>query len=292
MTSTKTRVFNVGRKIFQLPLLELQLRKTVRGKSSDSILGKLVPSNYLYAINSMRSFRHEGITMELDIHDYVAHYLYFGFKDEGLEGLFEMANKGDTVVDVGTNFGFTMSKLALKVGDTGKVYGFEPDKINFQICIETIALNSLTNLVVENVGLGSRKGNFVLVEETLSNRGRNRIATTASGLKSSIINVNTLDDWSINNKVGQVDLIKIDVEGYELNVLQGGRNVLMQFRPKLFIELDDENLRAQGQSAAELIKFLEELNYNCLHAISKKQISSTDDFSKCHYDIIAESVSS
>ncbi|MEA2693634.1 MAG: hypothetical protein QOJ16_3021, partial [Acidobacteriota bacterium] len=57
------------------------------------------------------------------------------------------------------------------------------------------------------------------------------------------------------------DLVKIDVEGYELAVLKGGRGVLARYRPRLFLELHPERLRELGGSVQEVVRLLEETGY-------------------------------
>ena len=283
----KTTVLNNLRKPLRLPLFEKALRKVVHGKSSRSLIGRAVPNNYLYPKNSLRTFTHEDLVLELDIHDYVAHYLYFGFKEDGHRELFRLAKAGDIVLDVGTNVGYTLAKLAIAVGDAGSVYGFEPDRKNYEMSKKTIALNNISNVKLENIGFGHKVGNFVLVEDTPSNRGKNRITSTVLDRPSSIIDVLTLDHWAEKAEPTKINLIKIDVEGYELNVLKGGRNTLLKFRPTLFIELDDENLKIQQQSASELVKFIEELGYEAYESTSKKVLKKETDFTNCHFDIIA-----
>ena len=83
-----------------------------------------------------------------------------------------------------------------------------------------------------------------------------------------------------------LNLIKIDVEGYELNVLKGASQTLKNLKPKLFIELDNSNLQRQGHSASELIKFLNQFNYTITNANNNKHVNFNDNFDNCHFDII------
>ena len=84
-----------------------------------------------------------------------------------------------------------------------------------------------------------------------------------------------------------IDLIKIDVEGFELKVLKGARK-LMQKSTSLFVEVDDNNLRLQGDTAHDLISFLESYFNHIFIAESGQKVKSTDDFTNCHYDVIAQ----
>jgi hypothetical protein len=78
--------------------------------------------------------------------------------------------------------------------------------------------------------------------------------------------------------------MKVDVEGFEIFVLQGARNLIAKWRPVLFAELAEVNLRQHGFTAVELVKFIEQLDYDVLDARTMQAIDihKTD----YHTDII------
>lgn len=285
----KTKVLNLFRTPFKTSFLEQELRATILKNPDNVIWSKLVPNNYQYKKNSMRTFTYkDAVNLKVDISDYVGHYLYFGFKDEGQDKLFNLVRKGNVVLDIGTNIGSTLLRMASIVEETGFIYGFEPDPINYENCMQNIALNSFKNVRVSQIGLGSSVGSFDLVVDTESNRGGNRISFQETLKNITTISVNTLDKWMQENKVLKIDVIKIDVEGFELKVLKGGEEAINTHKPQLFIELDDDNLRAVDDSASSLIKLLEDWGYDIVHAESNEKIHSNDDFSNCHYDVVAK----
>lgn len=256
------------------------------GKDTRSLIARLVPNNYQYPAGSDRTFEYQGIKLSLDIHDYVSHYLYFGFKDRSHEKLMSLVKAGDTVLDVGTNYGSTILQFAKIITENGRAYGFEPDPVNFAICAKNLGLNNFHHISVENIGLGREAGEATLVVDTESNRGGNRIGIASEGKESARVKITSLDDWVANNNLAKIDLIKIDVEGYEMEVLAGARELLKTFSPALFIEIDDNNLRQQGASAKEAVMFLEDYGYSITHSESGNVLSSKDDFSGCHFDIV------
>lgn len=284
----KTKILNQFRTVFQLPFAEKWIRNQVRDKRSTSLIGRMVPNNHQYPKGSIRAFDYKGIQLELDIHDYVSHYLYFQFKDDSHETLMGLVAEGATILDIGTNYGTTILQFAQRTGKNGNCYGFEPDPVNYEICTKNIALNSFLNVQVENVGLGNEKGRFTLVVDTASNRGGNRILETSEGKENHIVDVIVLDEWVKNKAIEKIDLVKIDVEGFEMNVLKGGYETIKKYHPVLFIELDDDNLKQQNSSAQELISLLEELDYSVFHSETREKILSSRNFAGTHFDIIAK----
>lgn len=284
----KTIFLNFFRKLFIYTFLDYLLRFCTLNKLSSSFIGRIVPGNYLYRQNTYRKFLFKSIHFYLDISDYVGHYLYFGFRDPAQDELMNIVKPGMNMLDIGTNIGSTLLQFAKLTGENGFVYGFEPDPINYQICLNNVQLNSFKNLVVANIGLGNEKGAYSLVVDTEGNRGGNRIKLHAdTGKTNTLVQVEKLDDWIKQKMITQIDLIKIDVEGFEYNVLKGADETLRRFLPVLFIELDDTNLRALNSSAAELVTLLQNYGYTILHAVSKEKITPTSNFNNCHYDIIA-----
>ncbi len=153
--------------------------------------------------------------------------------------------------------------------------------------MKNLALNAMSNVKVFNVGAGNKEEQVAMEVRTPSNRGANRI-TKRSGQDVRMVPIVKLDDYPPIHQMNKIHLMKIDVEGYDLQVLRGAERLLRTHKPTLFIELDENNLRDQGESATELIEFLSSLGYqNIVNAESGTRISPADNFTNCHYDIIA-----
>ncbi|MFZ1808151.1 MAG: FkbM family methyltransferase [Cyclobacteriaceae bacterium] len=285
--SLKIKILNACRGIFKISFLERVLVSFTTGKSPRSFFAKLVPNPYQYDAGSIRLINRNNIKMKVDISDYIGHYLYFGFRDVDLNRLFNLCFEGSNVLDIGTNIGWVAHNLA-RISKTGKVFGFEPDPMNYDRCAENCVLNSLENLVIFPWGLGSANATIGMEIRTPSNFGGNRIAP--SGAKNSRgVLIKRLDDVASIQELSKIDLIKIDVEGYELKVLQGAEKTLIKHRPVLFIEIDDNNLKDQNDSATALIQTLVNLGYQDIrNAIDDLPVTSQTDFTNCHFDIIAK----
>lgn len=287
--TAKTKILNVFRSAFKIPALEKALLTVTNNQSTESFFVKLIPNNYQYQPETYRFIKRNGITFKVDLYDYMGWLIYFGLKDEGRLKLYELIkDKKDAVIlDVGTNIGETLLNFA-RLAPNGNVHGFEPDPLNHSRCCENLELNSFTNIQLNKVGLGSEKGEYFIKVNTPSNRGGNKISATFIENNTQVVNIITLDQYAESKQLSKIDLIKIDVEGYELNVLKGGKQTLSAFKPVLFIELDDNNLKEQGHSAKELIRFVKQFNYQVHHAETNQLITESADFTNCHYDIICK----
>lgn len=290
--TTKTKVLNILRNLFKIPLLEKALLSLTNNKSPESFFVKLIPNNYQYLPHTYRIINRNGINYKVDLYDYMGWWIYFGLKDESRPKLYNLlTNKTNTIIDIGTNIGETIMNFAKLAHKNGNVHGFEPDALNYERCVENLKLNNFTNITLNKLGLGAQAGQFFIKVDTPSNRGGNKISSEYIGNNTQVVNIITLDQYAAGKKLKNVDLIKIDVEGYELNVLKGSATLLKEFTPTLFIELDDNNLREQGDSAKALISYLSQFNYIITNAENNKPVTEMTDFTNCHYDIICKPLS-
>jgi FkbM family methyltransferase len=157
---------------------------------------------------------------------------------------------GDKVIDVGANIGALTLPLAKIVGSTGKVFAFEPQPENFGLLLRNITENDLGSVIVPfQNGLGHESRVMaapMLCELEDSNYGHIVLSTG-----SQSVNVVTLD--SVLPEC-DVQLIKIDVEGLEEAVIEGGKGVIERCRPLLYVET------AEGRSEG-LLRLIRRLGY-------------------------------
>ena len=245
---------------------------------------KLRPDNSHYPSPTVREAMLDGIRFRLDLSDYMQWSAYFGVERELREKLYGLAAPGNVAIDIGTNIGEVLLNLASRVGPTGRAIGFEPNPDTRERCLQNLALNPGLPAVVHSIALGDAEGELSLGRPCLSNSGGDRIMGDGQG--TIPVRVTTLDRFAEAEGIGHVDLIKIDVEGFEMHVLRGGEQVIRRDRPVLFIELSDENLRAQDGSAAELVEWLERQDYSVAHAGNGRPVASTNELGDCFFDII------
>ena len=153
-----------------------------------------------------------------------------------------------TVLDIGANFGYLASVWAHSIASTGQTIAFEPNKNLFACVKKTIAANNIKNFDVCNLAVGAHNGNIRLnVSDFSSNTN-----TLSSAIDTYNIDMVTVDDFVSNNKIHTVDLIKIDVDGIELDILKGAKEVLKQHTAIVIIETNNDK---------RIIEFFKLLNY-------------------------------
>ncbi len=284
--SIKKKISKNIRKLFSLRFFELIICQFSQNKSLNSLIGKLVPENTFYKSNSIRYVKRDGIYYCLDISDYQNWLIYFGLNEDRPFGLYDLVKDNFIIIDVGSNIGQTAMTLANMTFDKAIIYGFEPDPVNFEKAIKNLKLNTFRNIKYQNIGLGAKKGELFLRVDTPTNRGGNRIDQQNKSENSIEIKIERLDDLVLDMNIEKIDLIKIDVEGFELEVLKGAENVLRKHKPLLFIEVDDKNLLQQGASSFKLINFLNNIGYKCVNTQTTKIVNDDSlELKNCHFDI-------
>ncbi len=164
--------------------------------------------------------------------------LYGEWAQSELDLLALILHPGDAVIDVGANLGTHTVGFAQKVGPTGRVFAFEPQRIVFQMLCANVALSGLRNVHAINAGLARQTGSSLPREVVDYDRPGNYGAVTydsAAGAPAEAgepTTFMTLDQLPLD----RCRLLKIDVEGMELDVLQGGANLIKATRPIIYFE--------------------------------------------------------
>lgn len=250
---------------------------------------KIVPPNtYFKKGETLRICNRNKVNYKLDLYDYMQWSIYFYNKNDSSLNLLKYIKNDDIFFDIGGNIGQTALNVAKKIGKNGKVYCFEPFPENYDSLLFNLKLNtSINNIIPENIALGENETILEMYKSCIGNSGGNRIVSDATYKNESAIGVRvtTLDNYCKENKIEKINFIKIDVEGFELKVLNGAINTLKNLSPKLYIEIVDTNLIEQGDSAQELINFLINIGYSIFDSVTDKQIKKYVELSENCYDI-------
>lgn len=165
---------------------------------------------------------------------------------------------GETFVDVGSNVGYYTLKFAKTLGSKGKVISIEPDPDSYEILTKNCKLNNLETIELHNVAIGDHIGSVNLFR-TDTHSGQSSLNSNQETSKNFVsVNLTTLDE--LLEKLSTIDWMKIDVEGSELNVLQGSQKTLLKTK-KILIEIHEPQLRKQNQKPEQIIFNLENLGF-------------------------------
>ena len=155
---------------------------------------------------------------------------------------------GDIVADVGANIGDVAIVCARTVGPRGTVHAFEPHPRVFGWLGQNVELNRLENVQLTNAALGERDGALDVSNDRRDDM--NRLLPAGGGIS---VPVRRLDD--LLEGAERIDLLKIDVEGFELFVLRGAPRVLER-SCAVYIEVGVEHFRQFGYCCAEVFGLL------------------------------------
>ena len=167
------------------------------------------------------------------------------------------------IFDIGANIG-TFTTWMAKAFPNGKVHAFEPQRSVFQMLSGNAAINNLYNVYTYNMGLGKESGKvefeepnyfekndfgtFSLIEEIITGKTKNKI----------VVQINTLDWFREYYNIPKAHLLKIDVEGMDLDVLIGATRTIQKHLPVIFIEHCDN----RKSIIEDIKKFLDQFEYN------------------------------
>jgi FkbM family methyltransferase len=168
---------------------------------------------------------------------------------------------GAVVVDAGANIGIYSEFLSRCVGPNGVVHSFEPSADNFTRL--RCATQKLPNVSLCPAAVGERSGETMLYVSDKLNVDHRAYVTEGNGRRALQVRMVALDDYF---KPGErVDLLKLDIQGYELHALQGAKRMVNENRGiKLLLEFWPYGLTQAGANWGELIEMLEGFAMNVM----------------------------
>jgi FkbM family methyltransferase len=178
--------------------------------------------------------------------------------------------RGATIYDIGAFHGMLTLWFAQHAN---QVVSYEPVAQNRARLLENLSLNGLKNVTVRDVAVGSGAGAATMRFDPLMPGGSKVVveknAAQGGGLElaNGQVRVTTLDQDIEERGLPAPTFVKIDVEGFELDVLRGAARTLARTRPTLFIEIHGETLAGKRSNAAAVVQFLYEAGYRTIQHI-------------------------
>jgi len=184
---------------------------------------------------------------------------------------------GKVVYDVGGFEGVLTMFFARRAA---RVITFEPNPRNYARCAHNVRINGLTNVRVLNRGLSSEAGQLEMLYDRLmpgaasaNSDIRDQISSTAT-VQTALISVAPLDSEIETLDLPPPDFVKIDIEGMELQALQGMSRTLASRGPELYIELHGAEWRDKIANALAVVRLLEGAGYRAFDVENNKYVSS------------------
>ena len=235
-------------------------------------LGRLI--RFFLGRSVLHGQRHDGTWLAFPLPVYT-NYFIFGvdhkrYGQDNIHPLFSInACKGTVAIDVGASCGQEIVGLSKAVGPEGTVYCFEPS-FSFEALKDTVALNHLTNVVCVRAGVGAKAGAMPLNNNGgLYFIGAN-MADQSQGQLTEIPIVSIDSFLHEMEEERPVSLIKIDTDGYELEVISGAMGTIKAHKTNIIAEFEAQ-FDYSGKQGLEILKAYQGLGF----VVEKVQIAST-----------------
>ena len=250
------------------------------------VLLKLLPAHYSYPLGTFRTCRRNGMWFHVDIGTRNGWMLY-SHRSCNPE-MARYVRPGDQVLDIGANQGELALLFAQAAAPGGKVYAFEPNPAMFGVLARNIALNPAAECHAEPVALGASPGKVEMCQPDGRNPGTATVHTekVPYGGNWATVEVMRLDDYVRTRGLARIDVMKIDVEGYEFEVCKGAEETLRRWRPRLIMELSDTLLRMHGTSADELAGWLRAHGYAIQDVATGGDVDAAQSLDGCFLNVV------
>jgi FkbM family methyltransferase len=240
------------------------------------------PKSGIILLNSV------AFDIELDL-DPAMRAMYFGAYQIHIATVMKKyLKKGDIFIDVGANVGYISAYAMGLIGKTGQVHAFEPVPQYFERLKNVQESNPDYRLYINRVALGDHEGTSTIAVTNVNNIGWNTMVPgfmSEQTIKEEIeIPVTTLDSYLSSLGIDRVQLVKIDVEGFEFPVIKGFQKYLQTAKelPILLVEVAPAAYSRLNTSIQEFADFLSDMGYIALtldlrHEVQVSALKETTD---------------
>lgn len=196
----------------------------------------------------------------------------------GFKQWIEACRGKHAVLDIGAHIGLYALPASKVLAPKGRLYAFEPADTNRQFLMKHIMYNQVSNIEVVSDLVGDEQKRDVPFFETTSVHGMNTVVQESiahknktSQFRKILKNQIRLDDFCRERGITP-EVIKIDVEGGELGVFNGAREVIKNTHPLIFLSVHPSHLQYLGSSAEELYSLISDLGYR-MYGVDGKEVN-------------------
>lgn len=193
--------------------------------------------------------------------------------NKGFEKLLEISNNTNVVFDIGAHIGLCTLPLS-KI--TKKVISFEASPTNLKYLNSHVSINQISNVSIISSLVGEKNTEIVDFFDAKDGSGIPSIVNVKLKKKNMIINHIKVKQLSLDSFIEEKsifpEILKIDVEGAELNVLDGSKSLLTNYRPKIIISLHPWHLNLLDRNIKEIYDYCDKYSYQLLSCIDEHSI--------------------
>jgi FkbM family methyltransferase len=194
---------------------------------------------------------------------YVAYRYRLRINKAEIEYVLAHLSKGDTAIDIGAHKGGYLYWMRKRVGIEGKLVAFEPQESLYRQLLEITRHFKWNNVQVEKLGVSNARETHrfyipVTPDGSSAEASMTDYRVGMGEYKETTIETISLDEYCTEASIRPA-FIKIDVEGFEYEVLTGGRQILQTYRPKILMECEQRHLK--DRKVGDVFKVLLELGY-------------------------------
>lgn len=245
--------------------------KTVLKKIFYRILSSILGDGETVVLPILRGAA-KGINMKLNLQKDSA-YIFGKYDAQIIHNLKKLVKPGWVLWDIGIYIGFYSLFFSKLTGKEGKVIAFEPDLVNLDKAQENIQLNKLENVQFVNAAISDQNGqiDFIISGNTNSHLpggyiGADLVDYQKQEIIQNIVKVDTITLDDAAAKYGRPDLVKIDIEGFELYALDHAEKLASSYRPIFLIESHNP------QTDRKIFDFSRKYNYKLIDADSWEEL--------------------
>lgn len=218
-----------------------------------------------------------GLKIKCYLDSFLARLIYLeDFENTEIDFINNFLKEGDIFIDIGSNIGLFSLNASVKVGPRGKIVSFEPTPVTYNRLIENINLNGFNNIKPFQIAISDKteKKQLLISKDGYDAWNSFGMPTRGANLEKVEVVCYKIDEIDkIDSDFHKASLIKIDIEGWELNALKGGAEFFSKpDAPTLLIEFTDDNAKNAGTSCREIYLFLQQLGYQMYEYDSSNNI--------------------
>ena len=285
------KLFRVG-----LPLYKSIIENFSHGKGygkNNSVRKIMSFFDLLFRSDEINVHGHKMFLTKKGFEEYSTQGIYGKLDTQTVESLIKL---DDHVIDVGAAIGYFTLIFARSVGKNGSVFAFEPKKDRFEILSKNIKVNNYTNVKIENLAIMEKNKKINFFQRDDGKSGLRYITNTEKPIDyldtykhKTAVEISTIDLDEYLIKIGlleKISFMKIDVDGPELHVLEGSKQLLKNNNLKIFMEWDKASAKWSGCDPSDIIDLLLENNFkmfypnykqNKFYEISKDELLEKPD---------------